>query len=131
MTMSSGSSAPTTIDEYLAAYPPKIRAILQRIRRTIAKSAPHADERISYQMPCFAHHGALVYFGGFKEHVGFFPPCRDPQLQRDAARYAGPKGNLRFRYDEPIPYDLIVRIVVARVQENQARLDTKKRKSAR
>ena len=115
------------IDEYIAAYPPKIRAILQRVRTTIRKAAPDAEERIAYRMPSFALNGALVYFGGFKEHVGFFPPVRDPQLKRDAARYAGVKGNLRFRYDEPIPYDLISRIVVARVRENQERLLAKRR----
>lgn len=76
-------------------------------------------------MPSFALHGALVYFGGFKEHVGFFPPVRDAQLKRETAAYARAKGNLRFRYDEPIPYELIARIVVARVSENLARRDAK------
>ncbi len=76
-------------------------------------------------MPSFAQHGALVYFGGFKEHVGFFPPVRDAALKRLTAPYAGEKGNLRFRYDEPIPYDLISRLVEARVAENQARRDAK------
>lgn len=123
--MKAATSAPTSIDEYLAAYPPKIRAILQRIRRTVAKAAPGAEERIAYRMPSFALNGALVYFGGFTEHAGFFPPCRDATLKREAARYAGPKGNLQFRYDEPIPYELITKLVQARVRENQDRLDAK------
>ena len=123
--MKTDAPLPTTIDEYIAAYPPKIRAILQRFRTTIRKAAPEAEERIAYRMPSFAQNGALVYFGGFKEHVGFFPPVSDATLKRLTASYAGDKGNLRFRYDEPIPYDLIARLVVARVAENQARRDAK------
>ena len=125
---------PATIDEYVAQYPPKVRAILRRIRTTIRKAVPDAEERIAYRMPSFALHGALVYFGGFKEHIGFFPPVRDAQLKRETAVYAGEKGNLRFRYDEPIPYELISRIVVARVNENLARHTTpllKKRAKSR
>ncbi|MEQ1691858.1 MAG: DUF1801 domain-containing protein [Gemmatimonas sp.] len=125
--MKTALPAPTTIGEYIATYPPEIRAILERVRKTIRKAAPGAEERIAYRMPSFALNGALVYFGGFKEHVGFYPPVRDAKLQRESASYAGEKGNLRFRYDEPIPYELITRIVKARVLENQARLTAKKR----
>ena len=125
--MKAALTAPTTIDEYVATYPPRIRAILERVRKTIRKAAPNAEERIAYRMPSFALNGALVYFGGFKEHVGFYPPVRDAKLKRESASYAGEKGNLRFRYDEPIPLDLITRIVKARVLENQARLAAKKR----
>lgn len=127
--MTTTTATPATIDEYIAAYPPRIRAILERIRKTVRKAAPGAEERVAYRMPSFALNGALVYFGGFKEHVGFFPPCRDAQIKRAAAEYAGPKGNLQFRYDEPIPYDLIAAIVKARVRENQERLDAKRRKN--
>ena len=125
--MKAASSSPNTIDEYIATYPPKIRTILERVRKTIRKAAPDAEERIAYRMPSFALNCALVYFGGFKEHVGFYPPVRDAKLKRESARYAGEKGNLRFRYDEPMPYDLIARIVKSRVLENQARLAAKKR----
>ena len=97
---------------------PKVRAILKRIRLTILKSAPGAQEKISYRMPSFVLNGVLAYIGGFKEHVGFYPPVRDPKLRREAAPYTGEKGNLRFRYDEPIPYDLISRIVESRVAEH-------------
>jgi uncharacterized protein YdhG (YjbR/CyaY superfamily) len=119
-------TTPSSIDEYIAAYPPKVRAILQKVRRTIAKAAPDAEERIAYRMPSFAQDGALVYFGGFTHHVGLFPPVRDAALKREAAPYAGPKGNLQFQYAEPIPYDLIARIVQARVRENAARGAAKK-----
>jgi uncharacterized protein YdhG (YjbR/CyaY superfamily) len=112
---------PTTIDEYIAAYPPDVQAILQRVRETIAAAAPDAVERIAYRMASFELLGALVYFGGFKKHLGFFPPVRDERLRAAAAAYMNPKGNLQFRYDAPIPYALITRIVKARVKENAAR----------
>jgi uncharacterized protein YdhG (YjbR/CyaY superfamily) len=108
---------PATIDAYIAAFPPEIRRILERVRRTIRKAAPGAEERISYRMPAFRHPraGIVAWFGGFKEHVGFYPPVREAALKAKVARHAGPKGNLRFRYDEPIPYGLIEEIVKARV----------------
>ncbi len=123
--------APTSIDEYIAGYPPSVQAILQRVRATIAEAAPHAVERIAYRMASFEHLGALVYFGGFKAHVGFYPPVRDAELRTAAAPYMNPKGNLQFRYDAPIPYALIARIVEARVRENEQRhaaRDSRKRK---
>ena len=119
-----------TIDDYIAKYPPKVRTILQKVRKTIAKAAPDATERIAYRMPSFEQHGALVYFGGFTNHLGLFPPVRDATLAREVAPYAGPKGNLQFQYAEPIPYDLITRIVQARVRENRARLSAKKSRKA-
>ena len=126
--MKPSEALPTTIDAYIRPYPPAVRAILERVRDTIRKAAPDAEERIAYRMPSFALNGALVYFGGFKEHVGFFPPVNDPAVKRAAAAYAGEKGNLRFRYDEPIPYALITKIVKARVRENQERAAAKRKK---
>lgn len=126
--MKSGQQAPTTVDDYIASYPPKVAVILQRIRETIQKAAPDAEERIAYRMPSFALNGALVYFGGFKAHIGFFPPVRDPQLKKEVAPYAGEKGNLQFQLDEPIPYKLITKLVKARVRENQERVDAQRAK---
>ena len=123
--MKSAQQPPATIDEYIALYPPEVAAILVRIRETIQKAAPGATERIAYRMPSFEQNGALVYFGGFKAHIGFFPPVRDPQLKKEAAPYAGEKGNLQFQLDEPIPYPLISKLVKARVRENQERVDAK------
>ena len=108
---------PATVDAYIDPFAPEIRRILQRVRRTIRKAAPGAEERISYRMPAYRHPraGIVAWFGGFKEHVGLYPPVREAVLKAKAARYAGPKGNLRFRYDEPIPYGLIEEIVKARI----------------
>ena len=113
---------PATIDEYIAGFKPEIQAVLRKIRSTVRKAASAAQEKISYRIPCFAQDGVLVYFAAFKNHIGLFPPVRgDAKLKRAASSYAGPKGNLKFPLDEPIPYALIARIVKARVKENRER----------
>jgi uncharacterized protein YdhG (YjbR/CyaY superfamily) len=118
----SSSAGPRTIDEYIAGFPPKVRAILKQIRSTVRAAAPDAEEVISYQMPAFKQDGILIYFAAFKTHIGVFPPVSgDARLEKALARYAGPKGNLRFPLDEPIPYDLIRRIVALRVRQNTAK----------
>ncbi len=85
------------------------------------EAAPGAEEKISYQIPSFTLKGHLVYFGAFKKHIGFYPPVRDKSLRRETSIYEGEKGNLRFPLDKPIPYNLISKIVKARVRENQAK----------
>lgn len=113
------SKAPKDIDDYIADFPKEIQAILEKVRLTIKKAAPGAVEVISYRMPAFALKGNLVYFAAFKKHIGLFPPITgDEKLRREAAVYAGPKGNLRFPLAEPIPYALITKIVTLRVKEN-------------
>ena len=114
--------APKNVDEYIAAYPPEVRAVLERIRSTIRSVAPDAQEGISYQIPAFKLNGALVYFAAFKKHIGLYPPVRgDARLEKAIAPYAGEKGNLRFPLDRPIPFDLIERIVKFRVMQNRAK----------
>src|SRR5262245_35106287 len=94
--------APTTIDEYIAATAPGVRATLRKIRQTIRRAAPGAEEVISYRMPAFRLDGMLVYFAAFRQHIGFYPPVRgNAALVKAASRYAGEKGNLRFPLDEP------------------------------
>lgn len=118
-----------SIDSYVAAFPPDVRSILQKIRATVRAAAPDAQEKISYGMPAFTLNGSLVYFAAFKKHIGFYPPVRaDAKLRQQLARYANAKGNLRFPLDEPIPYALIGRIVKARVRENRAAADSRKKK---
>lgn len=130
--MKAQRATPTGIDDYIAGFPPKVRAILRKIRTTIRKAAPDADEKISYRMPTFTLGGNLVHFAAFKNHIGFYPPVRgDEKLRKDIAVYAGEKGNLRFPLDEPIPYSLISRIVKARVRENLERAEVRKKKAKR
>ena len=126
--MKADHTTPTSIDEYIAAFSPEVQSILQRIRMTIKKAAPDAEEKISYQLPTFTLKGHLVYFGAFKKHIGFYPPVRDKKLKRETSIYEGEKGNLRFPLDKPIPYTLISKIVKARVRENQEKENVKRKR---
>lgn len=117
------------IDEYIARFPADVRAILEKVRTTIRKAAPEAKEVISYQMPAFKQHGILVYFAAWKEHIGLYPPISgDKALEKAVARYAGPKGNLQFPLDRPIPYDLIERIVKLRVKQDSEKAAARRKK---
>jgi uncharacterized protein YdhG (YjbR/CyaY superfamily) len=117
------TSAFASIDDYIAASPSAVRPILREIRRTISAAAPEAEERMSYRMPAFRLHGIVVYFAAFKNHIGLYPPVSgDARLEKALAPYAGPKGNLKFPLDRPIPYALIKRIVLLRVRQNLARV---------
>jgi uncharacterized protein YdhG (YjbR/CyaY superfamily) len=121
---------PESIDEYIAVFSPEKRAILEQIRRTIRTAAPGAREAISYRMPTFFQDGVVVHFAAFKNHIGLYPPIRgDASLEKAIAPYSGEKGNLRFPLDQPIPYDLIERIVKFKVKQNAAKSVSKRRSS--
>jgi uncharacterized protein YdhG (YjbR/CyaY superfamily) len=95
--------------------------ILQKLRKTIKKAAPDAAETIKYAMPTFTLNGNLVYFAAFKNHIGFFPPVAtaNARLKKELSTYAGPRGSYKFPLSEPIPFDLIGRMVQARVKANR------------
>jgi uncharacterized protein YdhG (YjbR/CyaY superfamily) len=117
------------IDSYISQFPADVQAILEKVRETIRHAAPQAKETISYQMPAFKQHGMLVYFAAWKHHIGFYPPVSgDKALEKAVARYAGPKGNLQFPLDEPIPYDLIERIVKLRVKQDSEKAAARRKK---
>ena len=120
---------PKDIDGYISQFPADVQAILEKVRATIRHAAPEATETISYQMPAFKQHGMLVYFAAWKQHIGLYPPVSgDKALEKAVARYAGPKGNLQFPLQEPIPYDLIERIVRLRVEQDTAKAAARRRK---
>ena len=127
------AAAPEDIDAYIATKSPEIQAILQKVRLTIKKAAPNAKEAIRYGMPTFRLQGNLVHFAAFKKHIGFFPPVRsaDANLKGELENYAGPKGNLRFPLDEPMPYGLITKVVKCRVKEDLERATQPGRKQRR
>jgi uncharacterized protein YdhG (YjbR/CyaY superfamily) len=103
-----------TIDDYLATVPPEGRAILRKLRTLIGQTVPAAKETISYQMPAFKLDYTFIYFAAYKKHIGIFPPVKgDKALNKALLPYRGEKGNLKFPLDEPMPYDLIRRVVLA------------------
>lgn len=113
---------PKTIDEYIAAFPPEVQAILQKVRQVIQAAAPQAEEAISYQMPTFKLHGNLVHFAAYKHHLGFYPiPSAMKKFAKELAPYESGKGSAKFPLDQPIPYGLIKKIVTFRVKENEAK----------
>jgi uncharacterized protein YdhG (YjbR/CyaY superfamily) len=125
-TMKATRARPADIDEYIAGFSPEVRAILQQVRATVRAAAPSAREIISYQMPTFTLDGVLVHFAAFKAHIGLYPPVRgDRELEAAVAPYAGEKGNLKFPLAQPIPYDLIERIVRYKLEQNAARAAAK------
>lgn len=120
---------PKDIDEYIARFPADVQAVLQKVRATITKAAPEATETISYQVPAFRQHGILVYFAAWKEHLGLYPPVSgDKALEKEVAPYAGPKGNLQFPLDQPIPYELIERVVKLRVKQEAEKAAARRKK---
>jgi uncharacterized protein YdhG (YjbR/CyaY superfamily) len=121
---------PTDIDGYISQFPADVQAVLRDVREAIRRAAPEAEEKISYQMPAFRQHGILVYFAAWKKHVGLYPPISgDRALEKAIARYAGPKGNLQFPLDEPMPIALIERIVNLRVRQDTAKAEAKRQKA--
>ncbi|MFF0341931.1 iron chaperone [Kribbella sp. NPDC004875] len=104
-----------TVDEYIASYPPEVREVLEKVRRTIHAAAPGAGEKISYQIPTITLDGsALIHFSGWKSHIALYPiPPADETLTAALAPYRSGKGTLKFPLDKPIPYDLLTRVTQA------------------
>ena len=121
--------ASQTIDDYIASFPPDVQKILQKVRATIKRAAPQADETISYQMPTFKLEGNLVHFAAFKNHIGLYPtPSGTERFRKELSSYETGKGSIRFPLDKPIPYDLIAKIVKFRVRENLGKAAARRRK---
>jgi uncharacterized protein YdhG (YjbR/CyaY superfamily) len=112
-----------TIDEYIKTFPEDVQKLLEKIRQTIRKAAPEAVETISYQMPTFNLDGKyLIYFAAWKNHIGFYPiPAGDKAFQKELSPYTGAKSSVRFPIDKPIPYDLVKKLVMFRIKENQGK----------
>jgi uncharacterized protein YdhG (YjbR/CyaY superfamily) len=122
-------TSPKSIDDYISGFPDDLQKVLEKIRKTIRKAVPRAQEKISYKMPAFTLDGDLIYFAAFKKHIGIYPPVRgDEKLNKELSRYRGEKGNLKFPLDEPIPYELIGRVVKFRIKEHLQRLAAKRDK---
>lgn len=116
-----------SVDQYIESFPQDIQVLLKKIREVIINNAPNAVESISYGMPAYKLNGKpLVYFAGYKSHIGFYAtPTGHAEFAEELSVYKQGKGSVQFPINEPVPYDLIKRIVAFRVTENNQK-STKK-----
>ncbi len=114
---------PQTVEEYIDSFPPDVVKLLRQIRGIIKKAAPEATENISYGMPAYKlNKRPLVYYGAFKEHIGFYAtPTGPAEFADELSKYKQGKGSVQFPFDQPLPLDLVKRIDEFRVEENQAK----------
>ena len=117
----------TSIEAYIATFPKDVQKTMKQLRETIKAAAPQAEEKISYQMPTFTLNGKyLVYFAGWKTHIAFYgAPRGNAEFKEDLSAYETGAGTLKFLLAEPLPFDLITKIVKFRVAENLKRTDKK------
>jgi uncharacterized protein YdhG (YjbR/CyaY superfamily) len=122
------NSTPQNINDYISRFPPSIQEHLEKIRQVIKKAVPEAKEVISYQMPAFRYAGyMLIFFAAHDKHIGLYPVSIDnPSFLPEITRYTSGKATLQFPYDQPMPYDLIKKIVQFKALENEARSAYKK-----
>lgn len=114
-------SAPKDIQTYIKRFPKEVQALLQLMRSTIQKTAPHASETISYAMPAFKMQRTLVWFAGYKKHIGFYPGnVAISTFKKEISVYKNSKGAVQFPLDEPLPIGLIKRIVKYRIKADSA-----------
>jgi uncharacterized protein YdhG (YjbR/CyaY superfamily) len=119
----------TTIDEYIATFPEATQKILEEVRATIKASAPEAEEKISYQMPSFFLKGNLIHFAAWKDHIGIYPtPSGTEAFREEISIYESAKGSIKLPIDQPMPLELIGKIVRFRVGENLMKAERKKSK---
>ena len=119
------------IDEYIGSFPKDIQKTLEQLRATIKKAAPAAEEKISYAMPTFVLNGNLVHFAAYKNHIGFYPsPSPIEVFKDDLTGYITSKGAIQFPIDQPLPLDLITKIVRFRVKEKLDKAAQKKTSKA-
>ena len=118
---------PSDIDEYISRFPGDVQAILQEIRRTVHQVIPDAVESIKYDIPTFILKGNLLHFAAYKNHIGFYPvPKSNPELLEEIRPFIKGKGTLQFLLKQPIPFQLISKIINELVIENLARNEEKK-----
>lgn len=119
----------SSVDEFIASFPDATQKLLSQMRGIIKDAAPDAEESISYMMPAYKLHGALVYFSGYKNHIGFYPGASGvANFSEDIASYKTAKGSIQFPLNEPLPDALISKIVRFRVAENIGKVAARKKK---
>jgi len=114
------------IDKYISGFPKEVQILLEQVRTVIKQAAPEAEEAIKYAMPTFVLKGNLVHFADFKNHIGFYPvPTGIEAFKRELSGYKQGKGSVQFPLEQPMPLELITKIVKFRVAENQRKDEIK------
>ena len=129
MAMKTKAAVAKNVDEYIEGFDPAIKERLEKLREKIKKTAPAAEETISYMMPAYKLHGMLVYFAGYKNHVGFYPGAGGIEtFKKELSVYKGAKGSVQFPHEKKLPLGLVTKIVKFRVKQNleKAKLEKKK-----
>jgi uncharacterized protein YdhG (YjbR/CyaY superfamily) len=122
------TKTPADVDEYIAGFPADVQKLLEKVRSTIRKAAPKAEEAIKYQIPTFVLNGNLISFAGYKGHIGIYPAPREvAEFKKELAAYKGNKSTLQLPLDKPVPVDLIGRIVKYQVKRSQAKATAKRK----
>lgn len=119
----------TNVEEYISTFPKEVQKVLKELRKTIKKAAPEAEEVMSYGMPALKLKGMLVYYAAWKEHIGFYAlPSGNAAFKKELSRYESGKGSVKFPLDQPMPLNLITKIIQFRVKENLEKANVKKKK---
>jgi len=127
--MQAKSPVAKNVDDYIAGFPAGTQKMLLSLRHAIRKAAPGSEETISYQMPAYKYHGMLVYFAGYKNHIGFYPTSTGiKNFKKELAGYKVSKGTIQFPLDKPVPLKLIASITKFRMKENLAKEALKAKK---
>jgi len=122
---------PRSIDDYIIVFPKRTQEMLCRLREVIKKAAPDAKESINYNIPTFKLEGNLVHFGGYVNHIGFYPGSSAIiAFAKELTAYECAKGSVKFLLENPLPFELIRRMVKFRVEENLKKAKTKKKLSS-
>lgn len=122
------NSGADDVTKYIANCPILVQEVLEKLRTTILKAVPEAEETISYKMPAYKYYGMLVYFAAFKNHIGFYAtPTGHKEFEKELAPYKQGKGSVQFPLSQPLPFELIAKIVKFRAQENLANFKIKEK----
>jgi len=127
--MTTALKTPSTVDEYIERFPAKTQNILRKLRQTIKTSAPKAEEMISYGIAGYKYLGMLIYFAGWENHISVYPaPRQHKDFKKELSAYKGGKGTVQFPLGEPIPFDLVKKIIKFRIKENEEKFAVKSKK---
>ena len=115
-----------TVTDYIASFPLEKQVLLKQIRAALQKAVPEATETIKYGMPTLVLHGNLLHYAAMKNHIGFYPaPSGIEKFAEELKPYHTSKGAVQFPLDQPLPYDLMVKIALFRVEENVEKIKHK------